>query len=109
MSITNDELTREEFIQIMDGSIRLGKCTCGYGGGEVRIMLPWYGKTGLFITCPQCSRSTKLFGVFETIFSEDKSLGTPTTYNAVTQALRLAVDCWNNNEVDFYNNHRRKT
>lgn len=66
------------------------------GGGTVRIHMPVYGMVGLYIECPYCKASTRVYSPVEAIFDEGSTRSaTPYTFEAITQALRLAVEEWN--------------
>lgn len=96
-TIPNREVPTEVFNAILKDRITLHRSPCGCdGGGTVRILMPVYGMVGLYIECPYCKASTRVYSPVEAIFDEDSTRSaTPYTFEAITQALRLAVEEWN--------------
>lgn len=91
------ELTKEKFDDAVNKSIHLKSCRhCGAGGGEIVIMIPWYGRTGARIRCANrdCDAETKLYSIHEVI-DDGERFGTVITRASIMRGIKEASDEWN--------------
>ena len=90
-------VSKEEFEKFKGEAISLGKCKmCIGNGGTIKIMMPWYGQTGVAVTCARCGHRTGIHRIsYEVSCPDTKTYGTFVSEESLMCGIREAVKEWN--------------
>ena len=90
-----NDLPKQTFDKIMSKSVHLKVCKyCKQTIGEIKVLIPQYGRVGALVVCPTCGAETKLHGISQCFFS-GKSMGTPILNGSIISGINKAVKDWN--------------
>ena len=95
--MTANRISKEEFDYAIENGLCLNSCRrCGAGGGEIVIMMPWYGREGARIRCMngKCDAETALYPIDEAI-DDGERLGMVITRASIMRGIKEAADEWN--------------